>query len=64
VIVSDGVLDAHDSLEDFLRNVEKAARTGTTSDEVCAALLELAPAATAEDDVTAVVVRRRPDATH
>jgi serine phosphatase RsbU (regulator of sigma subunit) len=60
VIVSDGVLDAHDSLEDFLRNVEKAARQGVTSEEICAALLELAPAATAEDDVTAVVVRRKP----
>jgi len=64
VIVSDGVLDAHDSLEDFIRNVERAARSEGTSEEVCAALLELAPAATAEDDVTAVVVRRRPDATH
>ncbi|MGO4246482.1 PP2C family protein-serine/threonine phosphatase [Paenarthrobacter sp. RAF54_2] len=59
VIVSDGVLDAHDSLEDFVRNVEKAARSGGTSDEVCAALLELAPADTAEDDVTAVVVHRQ-----
>ena len=59
VIVSDGVLDAHDSLEEFVRNVEKAARSGGTSDEVCAALLELAPADTAEDDVTAVVVHRR-----
>ncbi|MCT9872014.1 PP2C family protein-serine/threonine phosphatase [Paenarthrobacter aurescens] len=61
VIVSDGVLDAHASLEDFVRNVEKAARSEGTSDEICAALLELAPAATAEDDVTAVVVRRKPD---
>ena len=59
VIVSDGVLDAHDSLEEFVRNVEKAARSGGTSDDVCAALLELAPADTAEDDVTAVVVHRR-----
>ncbi|MFK0039732.1 PP2C family protein-serine/threonine phosphatase [Paenarthrobacter sp. NPDC090517] len=59
VIVSDGVLDAHNSLEDFQRNVEKVARNGATSDDVCAALLELAPAATAEDDVTAVVVRRK-----
>ncbi|WP_120522441.1 PP2C family protein-serine/threonine phosphatase [Arthrobacter celericrescens] len=58
VIVSDGVLDAHDSLEAFMHNVEKAARGGGTSEDVCAALLELAPAATAEDDVTAVVVRR------
>ncbi|YCK82642.1 SpoIIE family protein phosphatase [Arthrobacter sp. D3-18] len=62
VIVSDGVLDAHNSLEDFQRNVEKVARSGATSDDVCAALLELAPAATAEDDVTAVVVRRKPTA--
>ncbi|MEV7606752.1 SpoIIE family protein phosphatase [Paenarthrobacter sp. NPDC089322] len=62
VIVSDGVLDAHDSLEDFMRNVEKAVRSEATSDEACAALLELAPAATAEDDVTAVVVRRKPNA--
>ena len=62
VIVSDGVLDAHKSLEDFQRNVEKVARSGATSDDVCAALLELAPAATAEDDVTAVVVRRKPTA--
>ncbi|WP_420179058.1 PP2C family protein-serine/threonine phosphatase [Paenarthrobacter sp. TA1.8] len=62
VIVSDGVLDAHNSLEDFQRNVEKVARSGATADDVCAALLELAPAATAEDDVTAVVVRRKPNA--
>lgn len=62
VIVSDGVLDAHNSLEEFQRNVEKVARTGPTSDDVCAALLELAPASTAEDDVTAVVVRRKPHA--
>ncbi|MDO5866216.1 MULTISPECIES: PP2C family protein-serine/threonine phosphatase [Paenarthrobacter] len=60
VIVSDGVLDAHDSLEDFVRNVEKAVRAESTSEDVCAALLNLAPAATAEDDVTAVVVRRKP----
>jgi serine phosphatase RsbU (regulator of sigma subunit) len=60
VIVSDGVLDAHDSLEDFVRNVEKAVRAESTSEDVCAALLDLAPAATAEDDVTAVVVRRKP----
>ncbi|WP_284978102.1 SpoIIE family protein phosphatase [Arthrobacter sp. fls2-241-R2A-200] len=59
VIVSDGVLDAHNSLDDFVMNVEKVAREGTTSEDVCAALLELAPAATAEDDVTAVVVRRQ-----
>lgn len=59
VIVSDGVLDAHASLEEFLVNVEKVTRNGATSDEVCAALLELAPADTAEDDVTAVVVRRK-----
>lgn len=38
VIVSDGVLDAHDSLEEFVRNVEKAARSGaprTTSALPC-----------------------------
>jgi serine phosphatase RsbU (regulator of sigma subunit) len=63
VIVSDGVLDAHESLEDFIRNVEATARIDGTSEEVCAALLELAPAATAEDDVTAVVVRRTADST-
>lgn len=62
VIVSDGVLDAHASLDEFQRNVEKVARSGATSDHVCAALLELAPASTAEDDVTAVVVRRKPHA--
>ncbi|MFJ4030360.1 PP2C family protein-serine/threonine phosphatase [Paenarthrobacter sp. NPDC089989] len=60
VIVSDGILDAHVSLEDFIRNVEKATRNEGTSEQICAALLELAPAATAEDDVTAVVVRRKP----
>ncbi|MGP0223323.1 PP2C family protein-serine/threonine phosphatase [Paenarthrobacter sp. NCHU4564] len=64
VIVSDGVLDAHESLEEFMRNVEKAARNEPTSDKVCAALLDLAPAATAEDDVTAVVVRRQQSAAH
>lgn len=64
VIVSDGVLDAHASLEDFIRNVEKSTRGEASSDGVCAALLELAPAATAEDDVTAVVVRRKPEVQH
>jgi len=63
VIVSDGVLDAHESLEAFMQNVEQAARGGGTSEDVCAALLELAPAATAEDDVTAVVVRRTTNGT-
>ncbi|MFJ5956904.1 PP2C family protein-serine/threonine phosphatase [Paenarthrobacter sp. NPDC092416] len=62
VIVSDGVLDVYPSLEDFIRSVEEAVRQQATAEAACAAVLALAPATTAEDDVTAVVVRRRPDA--
>ncbi|MCZ9883037.1 PP2C family protein-serine/threonine phosphatase [Arthrobacter sp. B2a2-09] len=62
VVVSDGVLDAFASLEDFTRDVERAVREQPTVDAACEAVLRLAPAATAEDDVTALVVHRRPSA--
>lgn len=59
VVVSDGVLDAFETLEDFTAQVEGAVRAQPTADLACQAVLELAPAATASDDVTALIVRRQ-----
>lgn len=58
VIVSDGILDAFPSVEDFTAAVQQATLNQPTAGATCAALLALAPAETAEDDATAVVVRR------
>jgi sigma-B regulation protein RsbU (phosphoserine phosphatase) len=58
VVVSDGVLDAFSTVEDFTEAVQQAASRHSGADEACAALMRLAPAETAQDDVTAVVIRR------
>jgi serine phosphatase RsbU (regulator of sigma subunit) len=58
VVVSDGILDIFPSVEEFTAAVLRVTHTQPTADAVCDALLALAPAGTAEDDVTAVVVRR------
>lgn len=58
VVVSDGVLDVFPSVEEFTEAVARAAHGQPTAEAACAALLRLAPAETAEDDVTAVMVRR------
>lgn len=58
VVVSDGVLDVFPSVEEFTAAVLQATLRQPTAEAVCAALLALAPAGIAEDDVTAVVVRR------
>jgi hypothetical protein len=39
--------------------VEGAVRAQPTADLACQAVLDLAPAATASDDVTALIVRRQ-----
>ena len=59
VVVSDGVLDVFASVEEFTAAVVEAAHGQSSADAVCEALLALAPEGTAEDDVTAVVVRRQ-----
>ncbi|HKS02575.1 MAG TPA: SpoIIE family protein phosphatase [Arthrobacter sp.] len=58
VVVSDGILDVFGSVEEFTDAVRKSTHGQPTAEAACAALLELAPADTAEDDVTAVMVRR------
>jgi serine phosphatase RsbU (regulator of sigma subunit) len=58
VVVSDGVLDVFGSVEEFTDAVRRSTHGQPTAEAACAALLQLAPAETAEDDVTAVVVRR------
>lgn len=58
VVVSDGVLDVFPSVEAFTEAVLRATHGQPTAEAACAALLRLAPAETAEDDVTAVMVRR------
>lgn len=59
VVVSDGVLDAFPTLQEFTTEVESAVRAEPTAEAACEALLRLAPADAADDDVTALVVRRR-----
>lgn len=58
VVVSDGILDVFGSVEEFTDAVRRSTHGQPTAEAACAALLELAPADTAEDDVTAVMVRR------
>ena len=58
VVVSDGVLDVLDSVESFTRAVYSAAHGQNSAQSASDAILALAPAETADDDVTVVVVRR------
>jgi serine/threonine protein phosphatase PrpC len=58
VVVSDGVLDVFDSVEAFTEAVLTAAHGQPSAQSASDAILSLAPAETAEDDVTVVVVRR------
>ncbi|MFF1251876.1 PP2C family protein-serine/threonine phosphatase [Pseudarthrobacter sp. NPDC058329] len=61
VVVSDGVLDVFESVEDFTEAVRGAAQSHDSAQAASSAILALAPAETAEDDVTVVVVRRLPE---
>jgi sigma-B regulation protein RsbU (phosphoserine phosphatase) len=60
VVVSDGVLDVFDSVEDFTAAVQQATQGIGSAQAASSAIMALAPAETAEDDVTVVVVRRLP----
>lgn len=60
VVVSDGVLDVFETVEDFAEAVRSAAQGQDSAQAASSAILALAPAETAEDDVTVVVVRRLP----
>lgn len=60
VVVSDGVLDVFGSVEDFTHAVQQATQSAGSAHEASSSILALAPAETAEDDVTVVVVRRLP----
>lgn len=61
VVVSDGVLDVFDSVEKFTEAVLGAAHGQRSAQSASDAIMALAPAETAEDDVTVVVVRRLPE---
>jgi serine phosphatase RsbU (regulator of sigma subunit) len=61
VVVSDGVLDVFDSVEAFMDAVLRAAHGQESAQTASDAILALAPAESAEDDVTVVVVRRLPE---
>jgi serine/threonine protein phosphatase PrpC len=61
VVVSDGVLDGFDSVDDFTEAVRSATQSQDSARAASGAILALAPAETAEDDVTVVVVRRLPE---
>lgn len=58
VVVSDGVLDVFESVEAFTAAVLLAAGGQGSAQSASEAILSLAPAESAEDDVTVVVVRR------
>ncbi|GAC1496131.1 MAG: hypothetical protein NVS2B15_18440 [Pseudarthrobacter sp.] len=58
VVVSDGVLDVFDSVASFTEAVGSAVRGQPSAQSASDAIMALAPAETAEDDVTVVVVRR------
>ena len=60
VVVSDGVLDVFGTVEDFADAVQQATQSAGSAQEASTSILGLAPAETAEDDVTVVVVRRLP----
>jgi serine phosphatase RsbU (regulator of sigma subunit) len=60
VVASDGVLDVFESVDDFTGAVRAATQRAATAQGAASAIMALAPAETAEDDVTVVVVRRLP----
>ena len=60
VVASDGVLDVFDSVEAFAEAVLLATHGQQSAQSASDAILSLAPADSAEDDVTAVVMRRLP----
>ncbi|WP_285320830.1 SpoIIE family protein phosphatase [Pseudarthrobacter sp. lyk4-40-TYG-27] len=60
VVVSDGVLDVFGSVEDFTDAVQHATQAAGSAHEASTSIMALAPAETADDDVTVVVVRRLP----
>ncbi len=60
VVVSDGVLDVFESVEAFTAAVYSATHGRASAQSASDAIMALAPAETAEDDVTVVVVRRLP----
>ena len=61
VVVSDGVLDVFESVEDFTEAVRTATLGHGSAHAASSAIMALAPAERAEDDVTVVVVRRLPE---
>jgi len=60
VVVSDGVLDVFESVESFTDAVQQATQSAGSAHEASNSIMALAPAESAEDDVTVVVVRRLP----
>ncbi|GGG61186.1 hypothetical protein GCM10011374_25210 [Kocuria dechangensis] len=62
VVVSDGLLDAFEDVEEAVRAVAAVVAEHPGSREACQAILDLVPSDAAADDVTAVLVRRRPTA--
>ncbi len=59
VVVSDGLLDAYEDVDDAVRAVADVVSRHEDAQAVCTAVLDLASGDALSDDVTAVVVRRR-----
>jgi DNA-binding response OmpR family regulator len=62
VVVSDGMLDVFDDVEQAARAVAASVTAHADARVACEALLGMVPGQGASDDVTAVVLRRRPGA--
>ncbi|MFI7583636.1 PP2C family protein-serine/threonine phosphatase [Kocuria sp. M1N1S27] len=61
VVVSDGLLDAYEDVEEAVRAVADVVSRHEDAESACTAVLDLASGQALSDDVTAVVVRRRPE---
>jgi CheY-like chemotaxis protein len=61
VVASDGLLDVFDSVDDAMEAVAAAVSAHDSAEDACDAVLALAAGDAVADDVTAVLLRRRPD---
>ncbi len=57
-VISDGLLDLYDTIEDFISAVRLVIAQAPTAADACSALLQLADVPEVADDVTAVILHR------
>jgi serine/threonine protein phosphatase PrpC len=64
MVVSDGLLDAYDSVDAAVEAVAAAVVAHTSPQDACEAVLALASGDAVTDDVTAVMIHRRAAPAH